>query len=53
MNDDDLIGEMLWIAFKNDVGVELAESAGLYIKKEKLTRLEAYKRAFTELNLKT
>ena len=52
MTDKDLIGEMLWIAFKNGVGVELAEAAGHYIQTEKLTRIEAYTKAFAELNLK-
>jgi hypothetical protein len=52
MNNKDLIEEMLWVAFKNGVGVELAEAAGQYIRIEKLTRLEAYTKAFAELNLK-
>lgn len=52
MNDKDLIDEMLWIAFKNGVGIELAEAAGTHIREEKLTRLEAYTKAFTELELK-
>lgn len=51
MTDKDLIGEMLWIAFKNGVGVELAEAAGYYIQNEKLSRLEAYEKAFKELEL--
>jgi len=51
MNDKDLIDEMLWIAFKNGVGIELAEAAGLYIREEELTRLQAYTKAFEELEL--
>lgn len=49
---DEIIGEMLWLAFQAGFGVELAEAAGSYIKNEKLTRVEAYEKAFNDLKLK-
>jgi hypothetical protein len=52
MTDEDLIDEMLWIAFKEGVGIELAEAAGHYIQSEKLTRKQAYDKAFQKLDLK-
>ena len=48
---DKLIDEMLWIAFQNGVGIELAEAAGSYIRTHKVSRLEAYEKAFNDLNL--
>lgn len=51
MTTETSIREMMWTAFINDVGIELSELAGSFILKEGLTRIEAYKKAFSQLGL--
>lgn len=52
MQDEGLIIEMMWIAFRNGKGIELAEAAGTYIHHHKVSKLDAYKKAFSNLGLK-
>ena len=50
--NESFIEELMWSAFEQDRAVELAELAGSYILKERLSRYEAYEKAFYELGLK-
>lgn len=49
---EDLIGEMMWIAFQHGVAIELTEITGRLVSKEGYERLKAYETAFEQLNLK-
>lgn len=51
MTNEELVEEIMWIAFENDVATELIEKAGDYMSKDKLDRVAAYEKAFHELEL--
>jgi hypothetical protein len=51
MSNEDLIEELLWIAYQKDLGIQLAELAGSKQKKDGLDRYDAYEKAFYELGL--
>lgn len=51
MSNEDLIEEMLWNAYKQGKGILLAEMAGMLMLKEKLSRMKAYEKAYTSLDL--
>lgn len=51
MSNDDLIEEMLWTAYKQGKGILLAEMAGMFMLKEKLSRIKAYEKAYHNLEL--
>jgi len=50
--NESFIEELMWVAFEQNRAIELAELAGSYILKERLSRYKAYERAFYELGLK-
>lgn len=52
MSNEDLVEELMWTAYEQNKGIELAELAADKIKYERLSRVEAYEKAFTELGLK-
>jgi hypothetical protein len=51
VQNEELLEELMWIAYEKDMGIELVELAGKYIMTEKLHRLDAYEKAFNELGL--
>ena len=51
MSNEKIIEELLWIAYQHNLGIQLAELAGDYIKKNSMPRMEAYEKAFHELGL--
>lgn len=52
MTDEELVEEIMWIAFEKDFEFELIELATRYMTKDKLSRLESYKKALNELLIK-
>ena len=53
MSNEKLIEEMLWIAYKNNLGITLAETAGEKIKNNSdKSRVQIYEESFLELGLK-
>lgn len=51
MSNEKIIEELLWNAYKEGLGIQLAELAGVKMKQESVTRLEAYEKAYIELGL--
>lgn len=51
MSNEEIVEELLWKAFELGLGTQLAELAGSILLKEKITRIEAYEKAYRELGL--
>lgn len=51
MTNEEIIEELLWMAYQKGLGVQLAELAGTKIKESKVDRVSAYDEAYRELGL--
>jgi len=51
VSNEELVEEMMWIAFTEDMSTELVELAGRYMSHEGMSRCDAYHKAFYELEL--
>lgn len=51
VSNEEIIEEIMWIAFEQDKAVELVEIASSYLLKEKTDRVTAYENAFRDLKL--
>jgi hypothetical protein len=49
VTNDELIEELLWKAYKKGFGIELLETAKLYMDRDGLRKSFAYQKAFAEL----
>lgn len=52
ITNEEIIEEIMWVAYESDKAIELVELASGYIMREGLQRMDAYERAFRELDLK-
>jgi hypothetical protein len=53
MSNEALIEQMLWIAYENDLGIQLAELAGESLKRDpNKARVQVYEECFYQLGLK-
>lgn len=51
MTNEEIIEELLWVAYQKGLGVQLAELAGTKIRESGLSRMDAYEEAYRELGL--
>jgi hypothetical protein len=51
MTDEEIIEELLWIAYEKGLGIQLAELAGSKMKNGNLDKMVAYDEAYQELGL--
>ena len=51
VSNEELVEEMMWVAFTEDMSTELVELAGKYMSHEGMSRCDAYHKAFYELEL--
>ncbi len=51
IQNEEILEELMWIAYENDKAIELVELAGSFIMKDGFSRIQAYERAFNELGL--
>ena len=51
MSNEDIVEELMWSAYEQGKGIELAELAADKVRYQQLNRHEAYEQAFRELGL--
>lgn len=52
ITNEEIIEEIMWIAYEGNKAIELVELASNYMMREGLQRMDAYEKAFRELDLK-